>query len=101
MLCTAFETMRIELLKNKQELWNQMDERKRLNAVFSHDLRNPITVLKGSAKILQKGIEQDNLSSDNARDTVDLITQYSERIEQYVEAMSSVQKLEEIKCIPK
>lgn len=101
MLCTAFETMRIELLKNKQELWKQMDERKRLNAVFSHDLRNPITVLKGSAKILQKGIEQDSLSSDNARDTVDLITQYSERIEQYVEAMSSIQKLEEIKCIPK
>ncbi len=99
-LCTAFETMRIELLKNKRELWNQMDERKRLNAAFSHDLRNPVTVLKGSAKILQKGIEQGSLSPDKARDTVDLITQYAVRIENYVEAMSSIQKLEEIKCTP-
>lgn len=99
-LCTAFETMRIELLKNKRELWKQMDERKRLNAAFSHDLRNPVTVLKGSAKILQKGIEQGNLTPDNARNTVELITQYATRIENYVEAMSSIQKLEEIKCTP-
>ena len=88
MLCTAFETMRMELLKNKRELWKQMDERKRLNAVFSHDLRNPVTVLKGSAKILQKEMEQGNPSSDNVRDTVELITQYAERIEHYIEAMS-------------
>lgn len=101
MLCTAFETMRMELLKNKRELWKQMDERKRLNAVFSHDLRNPVTVLKGSAKILQKEMEQGNPSSDNVRDTVELITQYAERIEHYIEAMSSIQKLEEIKCTPK
>ena len=100
-LCVAFETMRIELLTNKRELWKQMEERKRLNAAFSHDLRNPVTVLKGSAKILQKGIEQGNLSSDNARDTVELIAQYAARIESYVEVMSSVQKLEEIKCTPK
>lgn len=99
-LCTAFETMRIELLKNKRELWKQMDERKRLNAAFSHDLRNPVTVLKGSAKILQKGIEQGNISHDNARDTVDLISRYVKRIENYIEAMSSIQRLEEIKCTP-
>lgn len=97
-LCVAFETMRIELLTNKRELWKQMEERKRLNAAFSHDLRNPVTVLKGSAKILQKGIEQGNLSPDNARETVELIAQYAARIENYVESMSSVQKLEEIKC---
>lgn len=47
-LCTAFDTMREELLKSNQELWWQAEERKRLNAAFSHDLRNPITVLKGT-----------------------------------------------------
>ena len=46
-LCTAFDTMREELLKSNQELWRQAEERKRLNVAFSHDLRNPITVLKG------------------------------------------------------
>lgn len=97
-LCIAFEAMRVELLKNKQELWRQMEERKRLNAAFSHDLRNPITVLKGAAKILQKNIDQGDLSVNNARDTVSLITGYVGRIEDYVEAMSSVQKLEDLTC---
>lgn len=99
-LCTAFETMRTELLKNNQELWRQMEERKRLNAAFSHDLRNPVTVLKGSSKILQKNLEQGSLTSENAKDTIALITQYTGRIETYVEAMTSAQKLEELKCIP-
>ena len=54
-LCTAFDTMREELLKSNQELWRQAEERKRLNAAFSHDLRNPITVLKGTYKITAAG----------------------------------------------
>lgn len=98
-LCAAFETMRVELLKNNRELWRQMEERKRLNAAFSHDLRNPVTVLKGSAKILQKGVEQGTLTSESA-DTVSLISQYAGRIETYIEAMTSAQKLEELKCCP-
>ena len=54
-LCAAFDTMREELLKSNQKLWRQMEERKRLNAAFSHDLRNPITVLKGTVKLLRQG----------------------------------------------
>lgn len=100
-LSDAFETMRNELLKNNQELWRQMEERKRLNAAFSHDLRNPVTVLKGSAKILQKGLEQGALTVESAGDTVSLITQYAGRIETYVEAMTNAQKLEEVKFEPK
>ncbi len=34
-----------------------MEERKRLNAAFSHDLRNPVTVLKGSVKMAKQGIK--------------------------------------------
>jgi len=99
-LCAAFETMRSELLKNNREMWRQMEERKRLNAAFSHDLRNPVTVLKGSAKILQTGLEKGLLTAENAGDTISLITQYSGRIETYIEAMTSAQKLEELQCTP-
>lgn len=100
-LCNAFEEMRLELLTNNRELWRQMEERRRLNAAFSHDLRNPVTVLKGSAKILKKGLSSGALSSSNALDSVSLIEEYSGRIEMYIEAMSSVQRLEELQCSPK
>ena len=99
--CESFESMRIELLKSNRELWQQMEERKRLNAAFAHDLRNPVTVLKGSAAILQKKIKNGNLTVENASESVSLITQYSERIENYIQAMTSVQKLEELALTPK
>ena len=60
-LCTAFDTMREELLKSNQELWRQAEERKRLNAAFSHDLRNPITVLKGTIKLLRQGTADEQM----------------------------------------
>lgn len=82
-LCAAFEEMRSELLKSNRLLWQQAEERKRLNAAFSHDLRNPITVLKGSVKLLRQGIQDEQ--------TIDRLESYTLRIEQYVEAMSSVQ----------
>lgn len=99
-LCSAFEIMRKTLLSNNQELWRQGEERKRLNAAFSHDLRNPVTVLKGSAKLLQKGITNGTLTADNAAESVDLICQYAGRIEQYIESMTRAQKLEELECKP-
>lgn len=100
-LCGAFDAMRRELLKNNKSLWKQMEERKRLNAAFSHDLRNPVTVLKGSAKILKMGLSNGGLTPQNAQDTVSLIAEYAGRIETYIEAMSSVQRLEELQCSPK
>jgi len=100
-LCESFESMRVGLLKSNRELWQQMEERKRLNAAFAHDLRNPVTVLKGSAAILQKGFEQGNLTVENAGESISLITQYSSRIESYIQAMTSIQKLEELTFAPK
>lgn len=98
MLCNAFEQMRVELLNNNRELWRQIEERKRLNAAFSHDLRNPVTVLKGSAVLLEKSFANKTVDMDNAEANLNLITSYTSRIENYVEAMTMAQKLEDWKC---
>lgn len=72
-----------------------MEERKRINAAFSHDLRNPVTVLKGCAKLLQKNLAAEKADSSNINESLSLITQYTSRIETYVEAMSTAQKIED------
>ncbi len=88
-LCAAFETMRGALLANSQALWRQAQEQKRLNAAFSHDLRNPLTVLKGSAKMARRCAPCDEaLGGHLAR-----IEAYTGRMERYVEIMSSVTRL--------
>ncbi len=87
-LVSAFETMRAGLLRSNRELWRQAEERKRLNAAFAHDLRNPITVLKGSVTLLRRG--------DRSPGTVDRLERYILRVEEYVEAMSGIQRLEQL-----
>ena len=87
-VCAAFETMRGELLRTNQELWRQAEERKRLNAAFAHDLRNPVTVLKGTVKLLRRGGAEEQ--------ALDRLDAYTRRIEQYVEAMSGIQRLEQL-----
>lgn len=87
-ICAAFETMRLKLLKTNQELWRQSEECRRLNTAFAHDLRNPITVLKGSVKLLRKGTPDEQ--------AIDRLESYTLRIEQYVEAMSNIQRMEQI-----
>ncbi len=87
-VCAAFETMRAELLRANRRLWQQEEERRRLNAAFAHNLRNPITVLKGSVRLLRQ-----NPADEQA---LGRLEGYTARIEQYVEAMSSVQRLEQL-----
>ena len=84
----VFETMRAELLKTNRELWQQAEERKRLNAAFAHDLRNPIAVLKGTVQLMRQGVQDEH--------SLERLETYTLRIEQYAEAMRGIQKLEQI-----
>jgi K+-sensing histidine kinase KdpD len=100
-LCQSFDFMRLELLKSNQKLWQKVEERKRLNAAFAHDLRNPVTVLKGSASMLEKEIRKGDLNLENATESISLIAQYTKRIEGYIQVMTRVQKLEDVTLSPK
>ncbi len=94
-LCIAFETMRKTLRDNTYELWRQTEERKRLNAAFSHNLRNPVTVLKGSVKLAKKNAADGTGNTKQLAGHLDRIESYTGRIERYIETMSSIRRLEE------
>lgn len=95
-LCGAFETMREALLENNRELWRQAEERKRLNAAFSHDLRNPVTVLKGSAKIAKRCAADGAENKALLLESLARMETYTDRIERYIEAMGNAGRLEQI-----
>ncbi len=52
-LSETLEHMRASLLEAQRELWRTAESRRRLNAAFAHDLRTPITVLKGTVEMAQ------------------------------------------------
>lgn len=97
-LCSSFEIMRRTLAENFSEMWRQVEERKQLNAAFAHDLRTPLTVLKGYAEMLQAA------DSIHTRETAVTMGKHISRMEAYVNSMSSLQRLEdtqpEYKSVP-
>ena len=71
-LCASFEIMRTTL-----------------NAAFAHDLRTPLTVLKGYNEMLQ--------ASDNSqtRETAATMGKHISRMENYVSSMSNIRRMED------
>lgn len=88
-LCGSFEKMRAALAENNRLMWRQVEQRRRLNAAFAHDLRTPLTVLKGHVEIMrQKG--------QAGTENVAAMAKQIDRLERYAESMGSMQKLEEV-----
>ncbi len=95
-LCDSMEKMRKELRQNNKALWEALEQRKILNASMAHDLRTPITVLKGYLDYLEDGIPQDKLTEDKLLDTVLSMQGAVIRLEQYAECVRNIEKIESI-----
>lgn len=95
-LCCSMEKMRRELRQKHKALWESLEHRKLLNASVSHDLRTPITVLKGYLDYLEKNIPQDKLTEDMLLDTVSSMQGAVNRLELYVESVRDIEKIENI-----
>lgn len=95
-LCCSMEKMRRELRQKHKALWESLEQRKLLNASVSHDLRTPITVLKGYLDYLEKNIPQDKLTEDMLLDTVSSMQEAVNRLELYVESVRDIEKIENI-----
>lgn len=95
-LCSSMEKMRKELRQNNKAMWEILEQRKLLNASVAHDLRTPITVLKGYLDYLEKGIPQDKLTEEKLLDTVLSMQGAVTRLEQYAECVRNIEKIESI-----
>lgn len=97
-LVGSFETMRAMLANNFSEMWRQVEERKRLNAAFAHDLRTPLTVLKGYNEMLQAS------EHVQTKEIAATMGKHLARMEAYVNSMSNLRRLEdtrpEYKSVP-
>ncbi len=96
MLCHAFDEMRSALYESNRQLWRSLEERKRLNAAFSHDLRTPLTVLRGYADFLEKYIPGGRIPEKKLLEVLGMMNGQIVRLEHYTQKMNSVQRLGDI-----
>ena len=93
-LGTAMGGMRSSLLATQRELWRTAEDRRRLNAAFAHDLRTPLTVLKGTLEMARMKANRAG-SGEDVRKTLDTLSGQADRLESYAQLMSRVTKLED------
>ena len=96
MLCNSFENMRSELQKNNKKMWKILRERKALIASVFHDLRTPITVIKGYLDFLMKEVDKETITPATLKMVVDNMLQSTARLEKYVDGIKDIQKIEDI-----
>ena len=95
-LCQAFESMRGELEQNNWKMWNAVEERKRLNAAFAHDLRTPLTVLQGHTDLLLDTLTAGQQDADpEILSDLQAISNQVTRMNSYLDTMNSLRRLED------
>ncbi len=94
-LCHAFEVMRQELEQNNKKMWDSVEERKRLNAAFAHDLRTPLTVMRGHTDMLLSTITEDVDTSGEMASSIRAISSQITRLNSFADTMGNLQRLED------
>lgn len=94
-LCSSFEVMRGELERVNRSMWRAAENRRRVNAAFAHDLRTPLTVLKGRAELLSAAAASGTLDAGSAAEAAGAMERQVARLERYAESMRDLSALDD------
>lgn len=99
-LCASFESMRDALERNNKAMWRVAENRRKVNAAFAHDLRTPLTVLKGRAEMLSTFAPEGLVDAEQLAEASDAMVRQTERLQRYVESMKDLADLDECVVAP-
>lgn len=94
-LCSSFEVMRGELERVNRSMWRAAENRRRVNAAFAHDLRTPLTVLKGRAELLSAAAASGSLDAGSVAEAAGAMGRQVARLERYAESMRDLSALDD------
>ncbi len=97
-VCAQFEVMRKQLADNNRRMWNLLEQERMLRASIAHDIRSPLTILKGYQEMLLELVperenrgETDNAMAEMLEEGMGQI----ERMEEFLGSMNQLSALEE------
>lgn len=93
-LCREFERMREQLARNNQILWHTIEEEKMLRAAIAHDIRAPLSVLKGYLEMLTEYLPSEDIDMGQAMEMLSESGHQIERMDAFVESMRKLSSLE-------
>ena len=99
-VCRSFEIMRKSLKSTVQELSDMVEQKNRLNDIYTHELRTPVAVLRGNTDMILKFYPIDEMSKSELMETVNAISESVDRIVAFSDSMSTMKKIEDIAVLP-
>lgn len=93
-LCQEFEQMRQQLAENNKKLWKIIEEERALRAAIAHDIRSPLTVLKGYEEMLREYLPSENADMDKAVKMLEESEKQIQRMNTFVETMQKMSSLD-------
>lgn len=94
-VCKSLNDMRLALIENRRNTWALVEEQRVLHAVFAHDIRTPLTVMKGYLQMMEKFYPTGNMPEEKVMETMKTLSGQVERIEQFSATMKRMNRMEE------
>ena len=68
--------MRREVVADREELWRRIEAQKEINAASAHDMRTPLTVLRGYTELLYRYAPEGKISEEKLLSTLKLMSEH-------------------------
>ena len=99
-LCKEFEMMRSDLADNNRKMWRMIDDEKALRNAIAHDIRSPLSILRGYQEMLLEFVSAESIKTEDVIDILQIGMYQIDRIEHFTENMRKMSHLEqrELQC---
>ncbi len=94
-LCEQFEKMRVQLAENNKTLWQMVEEEKALRAAIAHDIRSPLSVLRGYQEMLLEFVPEETFDKEKTTEILQEGMTQIDRMNHFIETMRKMTSLEQ------
>lgn len=99
-ICKTMDGMRKAVIDNRRNMWELMEEQRKLNAAFAHDLRTPLTVISGYTEMLLEYYPKGNVKEEQMLEIVSAIQEQAVRMQNFSETMKEMHGFEMLEVKP-
>lgn len=93
-ICKTMDSMRKTVIDNQQNMWELMEEQRKINAAFAHDLRTPLTVISGYVDMLMEYYLKRQVSDEKMLEIFSSIQGQISRMRNFSKTMKEIDSFE-------
>lgn len=93
-LCHEFDRMREQLEENNRQSWRMMEDERALRSAIAHDIRSPLSVLKGYQEMLLEYFPDGTIDREKTVEMLREGMKQISRMDLFIESMQKMNSLE-------